>query len=521
MTKTKVIRVFSFIMALTLVFAMFSSPSYAISPRQFGAWVASALTALNITYQSTVAPYYNFIDYISDPFQISQGVLDYVPLQYPSESIDDYLKQSTISFTGDYIEIDGKHYQDIWLSNAAAEKFRVNAFDIKSAFDIASNSNGTYVSGEGYINSVPIYNVNGLFRTQNYSVPANDGNYTPGLLDVVVERNTAFKYSSYRYKPFLETAYRGGYYNNWDKWPWITYQAYNPNTKNVGMYARWNTDSGFTDLGSFSVPDSYVNLEPFDFDWVSGTIPADQQLAPTDGMHLYVPVDPSEWSDSPETQTIINNYNTYINNNPDITPDVDLNLNTDGLLNKIGDLLDILGPIIDLLKPQFGPQNQKPTPPVPTGNTISETPWESLVEWLNRILNKLDDILGIRDILNNFKSAFDSAISSVLNWLSQIISILNSILDAISDLVDTIVHGNVDWFSDIVDAIKKPFLKWLDIFKAGVSIWHYVVEWLQNVSAPFSFFWNVLSSSYSIYLSPFYAVAAASIVIAIYRRFGR
>ena len=519
MTKSRVIRVFSFIMALTLVFAMCSPGSYAISPRQFGAWVASALTALNITYQSTFIPAASFLDYIADPFQITNNIVEHVTLTNPRDNIEQYLKQSTISFTGDYIEIDGKHYQDVWLSNNAAEKFRVNAFDIKSAFDIASNSNGTYVSGAGNFDGIPIFSTdNGLVSQQYYISSLGTFKTGPFTYSAIPSTSNTDMYLISVVNG-TETRHGNQFFPNIQEYK--VSQA-GGNTISRRMKTKWSSSSSgsWSDWRSFSIPNVEYDSTPFDFDWVSGLVPADQVLSPDEGLHIYVPANPSEWSDNPDVQTIINNYNTYLQNNPDISPDVDLDLNTEGLLDKIGDLLDILGPIINLMKPSFGPQGQQPTPPIP-GDTIANTPWADLVNWLQRILNKLDDILSIRDILSNFKTAFDTAISTIENIFSSIKSVLDSILDAIQNIADSIVNGNADWFSDIVDAIKKPFLPWLNIFKTGVNIWHYVVEWLQSIHEPFVFFFGILNSLGTTFVLPFYAVAAACIVIAIYRRFGR
>lgn len=523
MTKTRVIRVFSFIMALTFVFAMLSVPSYAISPRQFGAWVASALTAINIVGQSTIGPAIQFgnqlNDYLSAPFKIEASQVVDVPYTWSDTEIEEYLLQSTISFSGEDVVIDGKHYQDVWLSNEAAEKFRVNAFDIQSAFNIASNSNGTYVSGIGNLYGVPLFQDNNSNTfSQNYLVSGSSS-----IGQFVVQAGMGGTNPPVNGYTWCDTTYPDG--SKWVSGAMPPKQNGLPVIwllKNKHIYLTTNSSySKNTDIQG--VWDAHFVNEPFDFDWVAGTIPADEQLASTDGLHMYVPTDPSEWTDNPDVQNVINNYNTYKENNPDITPGVDLDLNTSGLLDKVGNILEILGPIVDLLKSDFGPKSEDPDPPVPPvpGDTISEAPWSSLSDLLERILNKLNDILGIRDIISNFKTAFDNAISAIETIISSIKSVLDSILDALSNLADSIVNGNADWFSDIVDAIKTPFLSWLNILKAATGIWRYVVLWVQNISAPFGYFINILVNVNSTFLSPFYAVAAAAIVIAIYRRFGR
>lgn len=508
---------------IALIFTLCLSPaSYALSSQQFGAWIASALTAINIVSQSTIAQTIQgaqeLHEFLSYPFKIEDTQVIHTPYTYDMEDIEEYLQRSTISFSGEEVVIDGKHYTDVWLSHEAAEKFRVNAYDIKTAFDIANNSNGTYVRGVGSIDDTPVYEIDdteGIARTQVFELPWREEIYKIGPYRIETyfsgEQTTRL---SWHFK-YRNDTYQSGNNNTINYWPLYIYVEYLKDYNAVQIRWKWRTGTSYNWIGRKGNYNGFVN-EPFDFDWVSGVIPAEGIFGQEEGLHLYIPNDATEWTDAPSTQTIINNYNTYIENNPDILPDVDLDLDTPGLLDKIGDILDIIGPIIDLLKPQFGPQSQEPTPPIPPepGDTISETPWDSLRDLLQRILNKLDDILGIRNLISNFNSAFDSATSSILNQL-------NNIFQSIGQLPEFFESHVINTIKDALSGIKNFFLPIFALLKASLGIWHYVIEWFTAISTPFQFYLNVISSGYPLITVPIYAAIAGVICIAVYRRFGR
>lgn len=225
--------------------------------------------------------------------------------------------------------------------------------------------------------------------------------------------------------------------------------------------------------------------------------------------------------------------------------------------------------------PTPAPEN----PPYPDpGTDVGSMPWESLIGWITNIFNRLTSIFQNTNELVDNSSSIDSQLDeandnldmihaeefyqgqlqediltqteniatdvdsistqtatqtgvlqniytivsgAIRQALDSISTGISSLVDAVADIIESIENADVDFFRDIVNALWEPFLPILNTFKSAVGIWQYVVQWVQNISAPFSFFMNILSSSNSIYMSPFYAVAAASIVLAIYRRFGR
>lgn len=482
------------VIIMALIFSLFCPVSYAAVPQRFGAWIASALTALNIVTNSTLGPYFDFVDdYLYDPYRITDtsSPFEYIPYTY--DDADEIMDRAVLYIDKDTVTIDGVTYSDIWLSTDASEKFRVNAFDLATAFDIASQSEGTFVSGAGHVANIPVFSINGYLQSQRYSV--SSGTNWVGLYTLAAQDDGYDRYNiamsgptNANYSMLKDTEYFG-------------VRGQQANSFKAGVYSG----NYFYDKGGF-INTSYVDLTPFDFDWVSGTIPADQPLT-DEGIRIRVPTDDiQQW------------YQDY----PDTGPNITINMGDPDLETKVDDLIDLIIPLIPYLDIDFveytNPEPQPQPEPIPEpepypdpdpepGTVITDLDWTDLFETIKNIFNKIAEHVSIS--------------TAIKNLLDKIKWVLDDILDSIGDLVDNIVNGNTQWFQDIVDSIWQPFLPWFNIFKAGVGIWHYVVTWLQNISAPFGFFFNVLASAGSIYVSPIYAVAAAAVVIAVYRRFGR
>ena len=224
--------------------------------------------------------------------------------------------------------------------------------------------------------------------------------------------------------------------------------------------------------------------------------------------------------------------------NPEFVTDDGVEIDTTNiqLMNKIDDLMDLIIPLIPIINVEYtnyediDPQPiPEPVPePAPYPDPLPDPSIELINSTLKDIIQALKNIFDNISITNSYNIAIKNIMDAV-KWnidiatdlISSIASGINQIINQIGDIHNSIVSGNIDWFSDIVDAIRVPFLPWLNIFKAATGIWHYVITWVQNISGPFSYFWNILGSVSPMYYSPIYAVAAATIVLAIYRRFGR
>lgn len=539
MTKTRVIRVFSFILALTLVFAMMANPAYA-DYRQFGSWVLAALTAINITVESTLAPALQAANdlnqYLSYPFKIEGTQMIDIPYTFQDSDIADIMSRSTLSISGDTVTIDGVDYTDIWLSHDAANKFRVNAFDLEDAFDIASESEGTFVSGTGTYDGVPIFEIDNIKRSQNFGVPNSIGN-----MNFTLQRYMENYY-------WWNLNYTGGSQRSYSsqKIPLNCYLFKN----NSGWYVKTIATSGSPLTSNTAISNSLFDDTDFDFDWVSGTIPA-EELPEDHGLHYLVPNNPQQFTDDPQAQQVINNINNFYELNPELRPGVDVDLNDPGILDKLSDLMDLINGIVKLTKPLFGPKGVTPEDPIepepqpepypdpepepyPDPDPDPTTPltdinWKSLFDVLKNIFQKLSNIdvtsQTIANTLTEFRNRFEDWMKNIrdniVNKFDELSNILQNILDAVHDIADSIVHGNANWFRDIVDSIWNPFLRIFGIFKTHIGIWHYVVEWIQNITTPFRFFFNILTQLGTLYTSPIYAMFAGVLVIAIYRRFGR
>lgn len=487
-------RILILALIMAVCFAMFAPSSFAMSPGQFKAWIAAALTAAQITVDSTIPVTAPIHDWIVNPFNITDGVyeavdysLPYVDIDYesPRETLDEYLsREGSMIVRGDTITIDGIDYTDIWVDNDAAQAFRTNVFDLETAWNIASNSNGKFVSGVGYFDgNVPAYQVGDIIRSQYVSgfgegsgigrysgyINQNPGNH----YGIVVDGNLHYSVSN-------------------NAFPWTVYIQKRGDMGYL-YYPTSGSSSGYTSLYSNG---SYYHAQPFDFSWVSQTIPA-ETLPSTDGMHLYVPNNPDQFSDPVVKQNITN-----FNNNLTFSPDVSINMGDPGIMDALDLLMDTINTLTNLTKPQYGPYDESPIPPVPPvdPDSIANTPWVQLQQRIDHIINQI--------------TSNGNIISNIQNQLGDIIS-------SIGDISGKIVTGDRDWYKNITESLQKPFLPILTTFKNVTSIWHYVVSWVGVISAPFSWSLSALGSAGSIFLAPLYAAFAAAIVIAIYRRFGK
>lgn len=474
------------------------------SPRSIGAFFLAALQALNISARSAYveSPGYELVDYLTNPYGIVDNTFNFVFGDDRIETDNEFLERSTIRIDKDITYIDGVPYTNVWLSHDAAEQFRTEGHDLKTAFAIASNSSGQFVSGEGFVMGCPVYNVgNNNVRSPQYRATVPNQLYE-------AENNRFY---------FQRTATVGGYYYDLFVKPRFqeTYRNY-PNiwqtVERPTMFRIYSTDGG----SSFSyiygilqpnlnidpsmvggIPHTELDMTPFDFDWQAEEIPADAVLGTNVGLNIQVP-----------TQTINNFYITYPQYDQ---PSVEIPM-VDVDSSLIDDLILPLIPVINT-----GDANIEFTEhetPTPTPGTIANEPWESLRRALQNIQESIQQGTTIQQ-------AIKAGQDIIAQLIAPINTTLTTIQNSISDLIDKIETGSIDFFRDTIRSIRVPFQRWFGLLAQNLGIWHYVVEWLQYISAPFSWFWNVFSNVNPILISPVYAMFAATLVIAIYRRFGR
>lgn len=489
--------------AVSLCLAVGSSPAFAAGPnRSLGAYIASALMALNIGLEQPQQQINSVLNYLSDPFGVVWTNAD--------RDIADYFDKSEIYIREDYVEIDGVPYSDVWISNNAAQKFRVDAGDIITAFNMVSNSNGTYASGGGYYSGVPMYKVGSYYRSQGFSASVPSSSLIGENISSFIFTDSG---SSHPYNQYI-TLSDGNSYG-----PGGSFVSGDIVTSYFRSSSRTLSDSGIS-LESFNQSNrsGRINLwnkgltvnSPFEFDWVSGTIPA-ETISPDDGLLIRVP--------SSSVQTIIDDYpeittvstDSEGNNYYGCTIDIDNNVNAD--------LPDVVAGILPLILPfltdgvatdpnvtvDFAPvpTDDTPIPPV-SDDTISNTLYTDLQQDLQRIINTINN-LG----------------DTLVNAFSTIPAILGSIGDQITSLPQKLEEHFLDTYNKGINVLKNLLLPFFARLKSFLGIWHYVVEWLQSISAPFALFLRIFSGMSSIAMLPIYACIAGTIVIAVYKRFGR
>ena len=503
-TIKKLISIFVVVM---LFFAICITPAHDDSPSAYfqrsRAFIGAALAALNITINSTQMNALSVLEYVADPLNVNYTYMDA------------WRDRPEIQIWPDYTVIDGQKYTDVWISNEAAEKFRVDAFDFKTAYAITSNSQGNIASGIGHVGDVPLFNLDGTSQSQNmiisdngtyntggYSVSWSGGSGPSSYKDYAMTLTTPSGYvrgpSSIRvYSDHQRAArfrdYGGGY--------WI-YEggALNPRTNTISP------------ADSVPVEQNTLDLTPFDFNYVSTDIPANQQLPSDTGMMIRVPSDDGHGN---------NYFDQFLTDNPEFNQgepvSIDVNLDPD-IMMKLDDLIDIIAPIIPIINNQAGDvtfiENHTAPEPQPD-HLLPDTYWSQLE-------HKLDEI---RQTIQNLNPDFSQIIQQIQTIPSTIQTIGGNIINTIQNLGDTILQdieqGPIKVIDKGIDLLKSIFLPILTLLKNALGIWHYVVEWLGNISAPFTWVLGIMSSTSGILMSPIYACFAGAIVIAVYRRFGQ
>ena len=122
------------------------------------------------------------------------------------------------------------------------------------------------------------------------------------------------------------------------------------------------------------------------------------------------------------------------------------------------------------------------------------------------------------DVVEGFMHPDKDDIVKIIYQLQNIIETLQTLPQQILEDIET---GPSKVFRKALDILKSLFFPLLLPIKAMMGLWHYVVEWLQSVNAPFVWIFGIMSgASYNMVL-PIYAVLAGSICIAIYKALGR
>lgn len=456
------------------------------------------------------------------------------------ETLPEYLDRSTIKVVEDSVIIDGVSYSDVWLGPDAANALRLQGLDFATAYNIANNQSEaiSYATGAGYlsngIDDFPVYNVDGRLTTQR-GVPSI-GNY--GMYSCIIPDPGSSNPPLYSYRWNKSSGSYLYSYNDYRYPVSYTYLWVDGNVLRFGYYST--KDNPFA--AKYGNSSDFYTSDPFSFDYTSGII--DAPIAPEDGLLVRVP---TSYTD-PQSGTVVYDIHDFTINYPDISQpggheiELDPSLNPDfqtdiDLGNGIGDLLltifglDLLNKIINFspepTTPEPGPQpgvidplpdpDPAPDDPIP-GTTIADTDWTKLDEILRWIQSTIDSIRHLTESLQTMLDSIFDAIQSVIQHIAEIPEAIRELADKI---LEDIELGPSKLFDKALDILKSLFMPLLLPIKAMMNLWHYVIEWIQSISSPFTWIFGVMSgTSYNMVL-PIYAVLAGSICIAIYKSLGR
>lgn len=187
-------------------------------------------------------------------------------------------------------------------------------------------------------------------------------------------------------------------------------------------------------------------------------------------------------------------------------------------------------------------------PPVPpTSETIADTPYttlnevfyefkewfgdiydgisgfkESFGDWVDDVAAGWTEVFGdIYDTLAGFRESFGDFADTIGTAIGDIADTISDIADGVADIVDDIISGDFNFIDGFWKNFQAPFLPFFNTIKSHLGIWHYVVEWLSSIGSAFTFFFGVLSYTGYNFILPIYAAFAGTVVLAVYRRFGK
>lgn len=530
MVKRYYKRIFALFFVIALLFSL-TVPAFADTQaligttgllntsRRIKAGILSGITALGIGLQPVGLTIDQAIENAVDPLNIVTTNVE--------ETIQDYFNRSTLVIQDGVAVIDGVEYSDVWLSHDAANKFRVNALDFATAYDIASESSGIYASGVGFVYDLPVF--------YNSSLQVNR---TPWFVI-----NNIPSYPSYSTYPigsaFLFAWDRSGPRAHASSVNSVNTSVSTPTYSNpfyvcVDIDGNFRYSSSPSGIGGGITTDSPIPgfRSSFSFDYVSSVIDA-EPLPETDGIIYRVP-----------TSVVNNYYNNYYGDSehqPDFSPSADFTFDIDspdGLL-AAAFLADIIAHAIETLLNnddsnvtiQYAPKpsdvDPEPDPePDPGPATIADTPWESLRRILQDIQDKLQDILdSILALPGTITQGVRDIIASIATIPSTITQAARDIIQAIQSIPESILQdiekGPIKIFDTAIDALKNFILPILTWIKEHFGIWHYVVEWVSSIAGVFSWLFGIVSSASYYIVLPIYAAIAGFIVIKIYKVFGR
>ena len=146
---------------------------------------------------------------------------------------------------------------------------------------------------------------------------------------------------------------------------------------------------------------------------------------------------------------------------------------------------------------------------------------EDQIEQLQSIDNNLDDLNHTAESIDTNIGIGNGILGGIRSLAQSAVDYLEGIAEHVGELVEEIVEGTVTLIAGILNQIPQAFGIIFGPIKQASTIWHYVVEWIQSIGAPFHFIWSMASGTSYYIILPVYASLAAAVVLAFYKRFGK
>lgn len=146
---------------------------------------------------------------------------------------------------------------------------------------------------------------------------------------------------------------------------------------------------------------------------------------------------------------------------------------------------------------------------------------EDAVEELESIDSNLDDLVGTAESIDTNIGIGNGLLGGIKSAIESGVDFLEGIAEHVGELVEEIVEGTETLIAGILNQIPSVFGVIFGPIKQASSIWHYVVEWIQSISAPMSWMITMANGTSYYIVLPVYASLAGAVVLAFYKRFGK
>lgn len=361
-------RISALICVFAICFTLVCAPSaHAVGElggQAAGAWIAAGLVALNIVADVAIGSIGNYFGWQGHPTKTALLEQD-IQYTFPvaSQYISDYMNAATIKVDQGVTTIDGVEYDELWIEPGTfTNGLKTNLFDFKTKWNILSGQSGiTLASGDGYYRGVPIYKVGSQFKSQSYVV-SGPGTFSIGNSDaqLVSGNGTNYTWCDFNSGSFHYPSGVLGPVNNFPVNFQISGGSYS------SLYAFFQGKNG--SIGRSAIGASFYNNDPFEYNYTSGIVPANESDIPSDyGLSVKIPHD--------QLQTF---YNTYPQYNVDYSviniqeEQIDIDELTQAIFDRIQSMEDIK------VEWNEGPVEPEPEPEPPA-------PVEDVIEGLNVI----------------------------------------------------------------------------------------------------------------------------------------